>query len=151
MFDETRRALRRLEGGQQISVSLPSDAEGYFDRKCPSLECLEFKVHEDDWRDKVRDEKVFCAFCGHTANSSEWSTQQQQEYLEKAALAHLQGSLGRAMRRDAESWNRRQPRDSFIKITIRGWITALGRSCCRRRQRRCASRLPAPPVPADTP
>jgi hypothetical protein len=40
MFDEVRRELRRLEGGQRISVSLPSDEEGYFDRKCPSRDCL---------------------------------------------------------------------------------------------------------------
>jgi hypothetical protein len=24
---------------------------------------VQFKVHQQDWRDKVRDEEVFCAFC----------------------------------------------------------------------------------------
>ncbi len=55
MFDELLRELLRLEAPQQIRVPVSSDDEGYLDRECPSPECLfEFKVHEDDWRDKVR-------------------------------------------------------------------------------------------------
>ena len=59
MFEELIRELGRMHGTQKISVSLPTDSEGYFDRECPSPECqCQFKVHEDDWRDKVRDEEV---------------------------------------------------------------------------------------------
>ncbi len=120
MFNELVRELRRLEGGHQIPVSIPSDAEGYFDRECPSAECqFQFKVHEEDWRDKVRDEEVFCPFCGHTADSREWLTQEQIKHAEKAALAHVQHRIGRAMKRDAEHWNSRQTRDSFIRITMK--------------------------------
>jgi hypothetical protein len=44
MFDELMRELRRLER-QQVSVSMPTDAEGYLDRECPSDACLsQFKV-----------------------------------------------------------------------------------------------------------
>jgi len=119
MFDDVLRELRRLEGRQQITVSIPSDAEGYFDRECPSAECLfGFKVHEEDWRDKVRDEAVFCPFCGHTADSGKWHTQDQVRHIEQAATAHIEERLGRAMRRDAERWNRSQPRNSFLKITM---------------------------------
>ena len=75
MFEDLIRELGRMHGTQKISVSLPSDSEGYFDRECPSPECLcQFKVHEDDWRDKARDEEVFCAFCGHAAPSDKWCT-----------------------------------------------------------------------------
>jgi hypothetical protein len=123
MFDELQRESRRLEGPQKISVSMPSDEEGYFDRECPSPECLfEFKVHEDDWRDKVRDEEVFCPFCGHAADSGKWLTQEQAEHVKKVAFAHLQERIGRAMNRDAENWNRRQPRDSFIRVTMKADI-----------------------------
>jgi hypothetical protein len=60
VFDELQHALRRLER-QKVSVPIPSDSEGYFDRECPSGECLfQFKVHEQDWREKVRNEEVFC-------------------------------------------------------------------------------------------
>ena len=114
------RELRRLEGRQQISVSIPSDAEGYFDRGCPSSECLfQFKIHEDDWRDKVRDEEVFCAFCGHTADSGKWLTQEQVKHVKQAGVAHVRQRLGRAMKRDADRWNRRQPRNSFLSITMK--------------------------------
>jgi RNA polymerase subunit RPABC4/transcription elongation factor Spt4 len=120
VFDDLLRDLRRLEKPQRLRVSMPSDEEGYFDRECPSPECLfAFKVHEDDWRDKVRDEEVICPFCGHTADSGQWLTQDQLEHAKKAAIAHMRQRIGHAMRRDAENWNRRQSRDSFIRITLR--------------------------------
>ncbi len=120
MFEDMIRELRRLEGSQQVSVSIDADEEGYFDRECPAAECLfQFKIHEDDWRDKVRDEEVFCPFCGHTADSDKWWTQDQVEHAKKVALAHVQQRLGRAMKRDADRWNRRQPRNSFISITMK--------------------------------
>jgi uncharacterized Zn finger protein (UPF0148 family) len=119
MFDELLRELRRLDGTHKITVSIPSDAEGYLDRECPSPECLfGFKVHEDDWRDKVRDEEVFCPFCGHTGTSDKWLTQEQAKHIEKAAYAHVQQRIGRAMNRDAEDWNRSQPSNSFISMTM---------------------------------
>jgi len=120
VFDELIRELRRLEGSHEVSVAIPSDAEGYFDRECPSAECqFAFKVREEDWRDKVRDEEVFCPFCGHTASSGEWWTQEQIKHAKKAAFVRVQHRIGRAMKRDADLWNRRQPRDSFIRITMK--------------------------------
>lgn len=119
MFDELLRELRRLERPQTIRVSISSDDDGYLDRECPAPECLfQFKVHEDDWRDKVRDEEVFCPFCGHTADSGSWLTQEQLAHAKQAAFGHMKGLIGSAMKRDAESWNRRQPRNSFIRITM---------------------------------
>jgi len=119
MFEDLLRELRRLDG-RKISVSIPSDEEGYFDTECPSSECLcEFKVHEQDWSDKVLDEEVFCPFCGHTADSDKWWTQEQLTHAEKTALTQVDQSIDRAMKRDAENWNRRQPRNSFISITMK--------------------------------
>ena len=120
MFDDLIREVGRLHGRHEFEVSLPSDVEGYFDRECPSPECLcQFKVHEDDWRDKVRDEQVFCAFCGHTADSGKWWTQEQIEHSQKVALSQISRRLGGAMKRDAQRWNARQSRNSFIRITMK--------------------------------
>lgn len=120
MFDELQRTLRRLEGVTKLSVSFPSDGDGYFDRECPSNECMfQFKVHEDDWREKVRDEEVFCPFCGHFADAQKWWTQGQVKHAEKAALAQINGQVTRAMKRDAERWNRQQPRKSFITMSMK--------------------------------
>jgi hypothetical protein len=115
VFDELQRALRQMERQTTISIPMPSDAEGYFDRKCPADECLfQFKVHRDDWREKVRDDEVFCPFCGHSA-SDKWWTQEQIAHAKEAALANIKQQLGTAMKRDAENWNRRQPPNTFLR------------------------------------
>lgn len=41
----------------------------YVDRQCMIADCeFSLKVYSDDWRDKVSNEVVYCAFCGHTAD-----------------------------------------------------------------------------------
>jgi uncharacterized Zn finger protein (UPF0148 family) len=119
MFEDLLRQLERIDG-LKISVSISTDKDGYLDRECPSSGCMfEFKIHEDDWRDKVRDEEVFCAFCGHTAESDKWLTQEQVKNIEEAALGRVRQDIGRAMKRDAENWNRQQPRNNFIRMTMK--------------------------------
>jgi uncharacterized Zn finger protein (UPF0148 family) len=118
MFDQLIRELRRLEG-QQVSVPIPADEEGYLDRECPSGACLsQFKVHEEDWRDKVRDEEVFCPFCRHTADSKKWFTQEQVDHAKEASIAQVRRNISGAMRRDAQRWNQRQSRNSLLRITM---------------------------------
>lgn len=120
MFEETIRALRRLEGQTTVSVPISDDEEGYFDRECPSEECLfQFKVLNEDWKDKVRDEEVFCPNCGHTAVSDNWWTQEQLEHAREAAIAQVRGAISGALKKDAANWNRRQPRKSFISMTMK--------------------------------
>ena len=119
MFEEMIRELPRLEGTHQIPVSIQADNDGHFDRQCHAEECMfEFKVHVEDWLAKVH-ERAVCPFCGHSAGSDDWNTQQQSEHFKEVAIAHIDQRLGRAMRRDAERWNRRQPRNSFISITMK--------------------------------
>ena len=62
---------------------------------------------------------MFCPFCGHTAESDKWYTQEQVEAAKKAAVAQLQGRINTAMKRDADQWNRRQRSDSFLRITMK--------------------------------
>lgn len=120
MFEETIRALRRLEGTTTVSVPISDDDEGYFDRECPSEECLfQFKILSEDWKEKVRDEEVFCPFCGHSADADKWWTREQIEHAKQAALAQIKSAFGNALKRDAVRWNRRQPRKSFISMTMK--------------------------------
>ena len=112
MFEDTIRTLRKLDGTTSIPVSISYDEDGYFDRECPSEECkFQFKVHLEDWKAKVRDEEVFCPFCGHAADSTEWNTEEQIEHLKQAAIAHLRSTMGSALKRDADRWNRRQTKE----------------------------------------
>lgn len=120
MFDEMQRFLRNLNG-RQVTISVPceADAEGYLDKECPNTSCeFDFKIHEDDWRDIVRGEEVFCPACGHADAAKNWFTTEQAEYVRQAAFNQVRGELSRAMRRDAESWNRRQSSKSFVSIKM---------------------------------
>ncbi|MCB0253943.1 MAG: hypothetical protein KDI55_09455 [Anaerolineae bacterium] len=120
MFEELLRELGRLNGTHTVAAKVSSDKDGYFDRECPSAECtFQFKVHKDDWQGKVHDEEVFCPFCGHTAGSDSWWTQQQLKHAKEAALAQVEGRLSGAMNRDAQRWNRSQPKNSFISMTMK--------------------------------
>ena len=61
MFDELLRELRKLEKATLVPIQIAVDDDGYFDRQCPAEQCRAFfKVLFSDWRDKVRDEQVFC-------------------------------------------------------------------------------------------
>ena len=119
MFKDVRRALRRLEGTHSLPVSVEADDDGYFDRQCRAPDCMfQFKVLVEDWIGKVGDEAA-CPLCGHFADSSEWSTQEQTEHFRSIAIAHAGNPIRRALRRDADRWNRTQPRNSFVKVTMR--------------------------------
>lgn len=119
MFDDVRRKLRKLERGMRVPIQLELDENGYLDRVCSSDECAtHFKVLFDDWRDIVRDEKVFCPLCRHDAKSTEWNTREQAKYIEGAAHAYLQKQLGQAFESDSRKFRQKQSRSSFIKISM---------------------------------
>lgn len=100
MFDDLLRQLGAIPEQQLISVEVPLDDDGYFDRRCPADECgAAFKVQFQDWKDKVPDERAWCAICGEAAEPSDFNTPDQQRYFAEQAKAHLVGQLDEAMRR----------------------------------------------------
>lgn len=119
MLEETQRLLRGLGGTYEVSVPIEDDKHGYFDRECPSEECLfQFKIDGRDWKAKVRDEEVFCPFCGHTADSGKWWTKQQIEHAKAAALAQFKAQFSKALKVDAARFNRSRPRGGFVSMTM---------------------------------
>ena len=119
MFEDVLRELHKLERGVKIPIKIELDDNGYFDRRCPSDECgVHFKVMFNDWRDIVRDEIVYCPLCRHDAESSEWNTPEQVEYIKNAATIHVHKRLGRAFQSDARRFNSRQNRNSFIQMNM---------------------------------
>jgi hypothetical protein len=119
MFDDTLRELREFKDGVRITVTLPLDEKGYLDRQCPSELCAaSFKVLFEDWRNLVRDEIVYCPICRHEAPSTEWNTVEQKEHLAKLSIEHVKRTIGSALREDAQSFNRRQPKDGFVKLSL---------------------------------
>lgn len=118
MFEDTLRALRQLAETQN-TISFPSDQDGYFDRECPSRECMaQFKVFMADWKEKVRDEEVFCPFCRHTADAKQWWTQEQAAHINSVVKATIGGAIHEALRSDSERWNRQQPRGALISMRM---------------------------------
>lgn len=119
MFDDVIRETRRLDRGVQISIELEIDDDGFLDRVCPSSQCnVDFKVSWDDWRDKVQDEIVYCPICRFAAESGEWNTSEQGEYIERAAYGHVQQQLDKSFSQSTRRFNRSQPFGAFIKMSM---------------------------------
>ena len=119
MFRDVSRVLRELEGTHSLPVSVEVDDDGYLDRQCHEPDCMfRFKVHVEDWLKRVGDESV-CPLCGHFADSAEWSTQEQTEHFKTVAIAQVGKPIRQALRRDGDRWNRTQPRNSFVRVTMR--------------------------------
>lgn len=121
MFEELIKTLESVDGmSLSVPIAAEPDQDGYIDRQCPATECeFLFKVQEEDWRDIVRDEAVWCPFCGHEGPSDQWWTHEQIEKEKEAAFAEVKHRINQSMRRDAERWNRRQPRNAFISMTMK--------------------------------
>ena len=106
-----------------ITVQLSCDEEGYLDRECPSSECESpFKVHGDDWQDKVSAGEVHCPFCGYVADNQQWHTQRQIEQAKDRAaqigIAQMQRQLSKAFKRIATDFNRRQSKNDFLQLKM---------------------------------
>lgn len=153
MFEELIKTLESVDGmSLSVPIAAEPDQDGYIDRQCPATECeFLFKVQEEDWRDIVRDEAVWCPFCGHEGPSDQWWTHEQIEKEKEAAFAEVKHRINQSMRRDAERWNRRQPRNAFISMTMKVAMPGQGRSCCLRRlPTPCSSGFPARSAAAAT-
>lgn len=103
-----------------IPVTFNADEKGYFDRECPNENCLfTFKVHMDDWKDKVSDEEVHCPMCGHIDTSDKWRTQQQLDVMHEVAanwaISYVQGELDKSFKRLERSTRG----NKFVKITYK--------------------------------
>jgi uncharacterized Zn finger protein (UPF0148 family) len=103
MFDEIIQELEKLGKSHRVEIKVPLDEKGYYDRECPNSECgSRFKVLFEDWRDRVRDDQVFCPFCRHEAEATEWNTPEQVEHIKSAGLAEMSRLLNGAMQRGVQ-------------------------------------------------
>ena len=96
------------------------DQDGYIDKECPNEDCLsQFKVNDEDWGNLFSDEAVYCPFCGHSAPADKWWTTEQVEQAKRQAVRSVEAKIGNALSRDAREFNRSQPRNSFIKMSMK--------------------------------
>jgi hypothetical protein len=106
MFDDFLENLRKLDG-QQVSVPIHADEDGYFDKECPSELCRSpFKVFADDWRNIVRDEEVFCPICGTSSTSDQFAHSDHVQLARKQGIKHFKGLVHNVLTDGAEDFNR---------------------------------------------
>ena len=118
MFDKVLREIEKMQG-MQIPIPIETDEDGYYDKECPSENCLfQFKVLAEDWKDKFKDDSVFCPLCGHNATANNFATTEQAEIAEKHTLNIIRSRLDNVFAESAKEFNRRQPKGEFLKMKM---------------------------------
>lgn len=118
MFEELIAKMNKLNG-QTISVPIECDEKGFIDKQCPSKECeFLFKVQKDDWKEIFKDEAVWCPMCRHEAPANQWYSVAQVEHAREQTLGLIKGAIHNALLSGAKEFNRKQPRNSFISMTM---------------------------------
>lgn len=119
MFEDLIKTLEQMNG-QSVSVAIEADEKGYIDKQCPSEDCeFIFKVSSDDWSSIFKNEAVWCPLCRHEAPAEQWFTKEQTAHAKAEALAVVQGKISNALRTGADRFNRRQPKNSFISMSMK--------------------------------
>lgn len=112
--------VKKLDSLKSVSVPLECDEKGYIDKQCPSKDCeFLFKVHAEDWTNIFKDEAVWCPMCRHEAPAKQWYTIAQVEHAKEQALNVLKGEIHNALVSGAEKFNRRQPKNGFVTISMK--------------------------------
>ncbi|MGX7826579.1 hypothetical protein ACTG9Q_15945 [Actinokineospora sp. 24-640] len=67
----------------EMRVSIPTDDHGFLGRQCPSCEQL-FRVNLQDYKALPDEPELWCVYCGHHCDHSEFMTQQQRDRVMRA-------------------------------------------------------------------
>jgi hypothetical protein len=106
------------DGNDVFKVSIPLDEDGYLGRQCPSCRQM-FRVQSEDYEALPEDTRLYCVYCGHQDDHSEFLTEQQQQRLERVALDMgnqlIDDILGGAFRDLARS----TANNKFLTVTYR--------------------------------
>jgi hypothetical protein len=87
--------LNRL--GNQSSISLSTDEDGYLGRECPVEECLGyFKITPGTGLKGPA--PCHCPYCGHSGDSSTFNTQEQIEYAKSVVFHQVTDALFKDMK-----------------------------------------------------
>lgn len=79
--------LRRL--GNQISVPIQPDEDGFTGRECPNSDCEGYFKIECGTGLKGENLPCHCPYCGHTASHDQFWTEEQVEYAKSVALRKI--------------------------------------------------------------
>ncbi|MBK3579716.1 hypothetical protein JHN63_39175 [Streptomyces sp. MBT65] len=107
----------------EMRVSIPSDDNGFFGRQCP--ECsLVFRMDVQQYEALPDDLTLWCVYCGHHAEHSDFMTEQQHDRIMRAAddfavqmvsqeLDKMFGGLARSSRGGIISFSYKTPQPFY--------------------------------------
>jgi hypothetical protein len=102
----------------RFNVSMPTDDDGHFGRECPDCSQI-FRVSADDYDALPDDLTLWCVYCGHSDDHSEFITQQQMERATRAAHDYASQLVGQMLDATLGGMARRSRNNSFVKISYR--------------------------------
>jgi hypothetical protein len=103
-----------------MTMSLPTDEDGFLRCECPSCE-RQFKWWPNDtsWADApdalTSTESYFCPYCYEVADSESWWTTEQLGYAQELLAAEFVSPSLQRLKRDIEAIN---SSSSFVKMTV---------------------------------
>ena len=105
------------ETGNQVrmSVTMPTDEEGFFGRACPSCR-KHFRIWSDDYEALPDDQMLWCVYCGHRADGSDFTTPQQMARLKRAATDYAEQLVAKSLDKALRGMARRS-RGSLVEIS----------------------------------
>lgn len=67
----------------RLGISMPLDQDGYIGRQCPQCS-LSFRMNGEDYEALPENPELWCVYCGHHGDHSEFMTAQQRERMMRA-------------------------------------------------------------------
>lgn len=111
--------ITESDDGFEVSISIPSDEEGFFGRECPSCEAP-FKMRSDEYKALPDEIELTCPYCGHREEHSAFMSAAQHARAMAAAEGLVEqwvhGQMNDIL---GSTFGRRSPRprrDAFISI-----------------------------------
>ena len=109
---------RDASGNEVFKVTIPLDEQGYFGRECPSCGQT-FRINGDDYEALPDDVSLWCAYCGHQADHSDFITQQQKDRVMRVASDMGMQMISDMLDRSFGSMARSTRNSKFVKVTYR--------------------------------
>jgi hypothetical protein len=101
----------------RLSVSMPL-VDGYLGRECP--ECTQqFRIDHDDYEALPDDLVLWCVYCGHSDDHSEFLTQRQSDRLKRAARGYGMQLIGQMLDDTFGKVARSTGSNKYLKISYR--------------------------------
>lgn len=113
---EGSEVVGRQGDDYRITVSVPADDDGFIGRQCPECQLL-FRMDAEDYEPLPDDLVLWCVYCGHSQEHSEFMTAQQHDRMMRAAEEFGSQLVRQELDGIFDSLARSTPRNSPISIS----------------------------------